>query len=248
MNKWLTTLLICVTGVSGQVTTENGSDPTEIRSRFDLQLVQLTGLGTSDFLGTTISGEYAFTQKFAAGLDVPLVYANISGYAETGIGDIRIKTIYNLLHDDAPDEFFEALSGGVNLYLNTGDAQRGTGIGQSFVAPFLALSYALAEEVRFAPVFRQYITLSKGPTDPDVNELHLQVESVAMFAEMVWIKVVPEAVIDFTGNRIPTYNLRSSLGKMFDANWGILAEFTTNIAGDPRVDYTSNLVLQYLLD
>ena len=248
MSKWLPMLLLCAGGVFGQVRTENGSDPTEVRSRFDLQLVRLTGLGSSDFLGTTVSGEYAFTQKFAAGLDVPLVYANVSGYAETGIGDIRIKTIYNLIYDDSPDEFFEALSGGVNVYLNTGDAERGTGIGQSFVAPYFALSYALAEEIRFAPVARQYITLSKGPTDQDVNELHLQVETVAMFAEMVWIKVVPEAVIDFTGNRIPTYNLRSGLGKMLDGNWGILAEFTTNIAGDPRVDYNSNLVLQYLID
>ena len=211
-------------------------------------MVQLTGLGSSDFLGTTVSGEYALIPKLSAGLDVPLVYANVSGNAETGIGDIRIKTTDNILYDSSPDGFFEALSGGINLYLDTGDAIRGTGIGQSFIAPYLALSYALAEQLRFAPVFRQFITLSKRPNDPDVNETHLQIEGIAIFSEMVWIKVVPEAVIDFTGNRIPTYYLRSSLVKMFNPNWGLVAEFTTNIAGEPRVDYTSNLTLQYLVD
>jgi len=234
--------------ILAQVRTENGSDPTEIRTRLDMQLLRLTGWGSSDFLGTTVSGEYAFTRRFSAGLDLPLVYANVSGVAETGIGDIRIKTAFNFIYENEPDGFFEALSGGINLYLNTGDAERGTGIGQSFLAPFLALSYALAEELRFAPVVRQYFTLSKKPADADVKEIHLQIESIAMFSEMIWIKVMPEAVIDFTGYRIPTYNLHSGLGKMFDSNWGLLAEFSTNLAGNPRVDYTSNLTLQYLFE
>ncbi len=243
-------LLVCTFPILifAQVRTENGSDPTEIRTRLDLRLVQLTGWGSSEFLGTTISGEYAITPRFSAGLDLPLVYAKVSGYPETGIGDIRVTTAFNFIYDNEPDEFFEALSGGVNLYLNTGNAERGTGIGQSFIAPFLAMSYALAEQLRFAPVVRQYFTLSKRTEDEDVNEIHLQIESIAIFSEMVWIKVMPEAVIDFTGYRIPTYNLRSGLGKMFDKNWGLLAEFTTNLAGDPRVDYISNLTMQYLFE
>jgi len=248
MRNCILILLCSINIILAQVRTENGADPTEVRTRLDLQLVQLTGLGSGDFLGTTISGEYAFTPKFSAGMDIPLVYANVSGYSETGIGDIRIKTTYNIVYDSTADEFFEALSGGINLYLNTGDAVRGTGIGQSFIAPHISLSYVLAEQLRVAPVVRQYVTLSKGPNDENVNEMHLQIEGIAVFEEMIWIKVAPEAVIDFTDNRIPTYNIRSSLGKMFDANWGLMAEFTSNIAGDPRVDYTSNLTLQYLFE
>ena len=78
--------------------------------------------------------------------------------------------------------------------------------------------------------------------------MHLMIEGIAIFDNGIWIKVTPEAVIDFEGFRIPTYNLRSSLAKMFDKNWGIVAEFTSNLAGDPRVDFTSNLTLQYLFD
>jgi hypothetical protein len=239
---------ITSTLIFAQVRTENGSDPTEIRTRVDLQLVQLTGLGGGDFMGTTISGEYAFTRKFAAGLDVPWVYTTVDGFAETGIGDIRIMTIYNLVYDDSGDQFFEALSGGINLYLDTGNAQRGTGIDQSLIAPYLALSYALAEQLRVAPVLRQYISLSKGVDNLQINEMHLMIDGIAIFEHGIWIKITPEAVIDFEGDRIPTYNLRSSLGKMLDENWGIVAEFTSNLAGDPRVDYTSNLTLQYLFD
>jgi len=241
-------LFIASSVIFAQVRTENGSDPTEVRTRFDLELVQLTGFGGDDFMGMTISGAYAFSRKFAAGLDVPWVYATVDGFAETGIGDIRIMTIYNLIYDDSGDEFFEALSGGINLYLDTGNAERGTGIGQSFIVPYFALSYALAKQLRVAPVVRQYISMTRDADNTQIDEMHLMIDGIAIFDHGIWIKITPEAVIDFEGNRIPTYNLRSSLGKMVDKNWGIVAEFTTTLAGDPRVDYTSNLTLQYLFD
>ena len=53
--------------VFAQNLTIHGSDPTEIRSRIDIVLAQLTSLANSQFVGTSVLGEYAFNDWFLAG-------------------------------------------------------------------------------------------------------------------------------------------------------------------------------------
>ncbi len=229
--------------VYAQEFTPNGSDPTEIRSRIDVILAQLTSQANSNFVGSTFGGEFAFNSWLSAGLDLPFVYAWFSGRTSTGVGDIRLKILTSLYRVRQP-EFFKALALGLNTHLDTGDADRGTGIGQTIMIPFVASSFELAPELLIIPRIR-YLFSIKEHRD-EIDEIRLDIDNVLAFPEDFWISVMPELIFDLKGIRQTTLNLQSTLGKMLDTNWGVSAVFTTNIFGEPRVESRTYISLRYL--
>jgi len=237
-------LFYCINvNIGSQSLTPNGTDPTEIRSRVDIILAQLTSLANSDFIGTTIGGEFAFNNWLSAGADVPYVYARFSGKTSTGIGDIRLK-ILTLLYRAAQFDLLKAVAGGIEFHLDTGDADRGTGIGQTIVIPHFTASMQLADEFLIIPRIR-YLFSVKEHRD-EIDEIRLDIDNVLAFPEEIWLSIMPELIVDLKGVRQTTFNLQSTLGKMLDRNWGISAVFTTNIFGEPRVESRSYFSLRYL--
>jgi len=237
-------LYFCINvNIAAQGLTPNGTDPTEIRSRVDIILAQLTSLANSDFIGTTIGGEFAFNDWLSAGADVPYVYARFSGKTSTGIGDIRLK-ILTSIYRAGQFELLKAVAGGIEFHLDTGDADRGTGIGQTIVIPHITGSIQLADEFLIIPRIR-YLFSVKEHRD-EIDEIRLDIDNVLAFPEEIWLSVMPELIIDIKGVRQATFNLQSTLGKMLDRNWGISAVFTTNIFGEPRVESRSYFSLRYL--
>jgi hypothetical protein len=223
--------------------TTNGTDPTEIRSRVDIFLAQLTSLANSDIMGTTIAGDYAFTDWLMAGADIPYIYARFSGQASTGIGDMRIRMIARMYRAEKTD-LVKAVAGGIAVHLDTGDADRGTGIGQTIIIPNIAVSLILADELLIIPQLRYLFSVKEY--DNEIDEIRFQIDNVIDFSQEIWLSVMPEMIIDIKGERLTTYNLKSTLGKMLDEHWGISAVFTTNLYGEPRVDSRSHLSLRYL--
>ena len=229
--------------LSAQNLTIHGNDPTEIRSRIDIVLAQLTSLANSQFVGTSVLGEYAFNDWFLAGLDVPYVYAKFEGKTSTGLGDVRLKLLASLYRAQQ-FELLKSVAGGIDVHLDTGDADRGTGIGQTIVIPNVAASMQLAEEFLIIPRIR-YLFSIKEHRD-EIDEIRLDVDNVLAFPEEFWLSVMPELIIDIKGVRQTTMNLQTTLGKMLSEKWGIAAVFTTNIFGEPRVESRSYLSFRYL--
>jgi hypothetical protein len=244
MNKYILILMLSLgITVSAQNLTIHGSDPTEIRSRIDIVLAQLTSLANSQFLGTTVLGEYAFNDWFLAGLDVPYVYARFEGKTSTGFGDVRLKLLASIYR---AEQFglLKAVAGGIDVHLDTGDADRGTGIGQTIVIPNIAASMQLAEEFLIIPRIRYFFSVKEHRDE--IDEIRLDVDNVLAFPEEFWLSVMPELIIDIKGIRQTTLNMQTTLGKMLSDNWGIAAVFRTNLAGEPRVESRSHLSFRYL--
>ena len=100
--------------------TDNGTDPTEIRTRADLFFAQVTSRADWDLFGSQISGTYALNQQFSVGLDLPYFYTDLSGGQQgSGIGDIGIRGKVGL-YRQKEDQFLRSVAAGLKLILDTG--------------------------------------------------------------------------------------------------------------------------------
>ena len=204
-------LLMFSLRIQAQNLTPNGTDPTEIRSRIDIVLAQLSNLGTADFLGAAFSGDYAFNSWFSAGAEIPIVYAHLSGRKATGLGDVSIRMLASVYKANEM-EFTKAVAAGLEVNLDTRDAGNGTGIGQTIIIPYVCASFEFAEEYLIIPQMK-YLFSAKENTN-EIDELRLQVDNVFSFSESFWLSVMPEMIIDIKDERLTTYNLQTTLGKI----------------------------------
>jgi len=244
----LSSLLVEKTNAQGFTykLTANGTDPTEIRSRADLFFAQVTSRASRDLFGSQLSGTYAINPKFSAGIDIPYIYTDLSGGRQgTGIGDIGIRGKVGL-YRQKEEQFLRAVALGINLLLDTGDADQGTGSGEYAIELTLNASYSLAEEILIVPAIGTYSTLGADSSAENENELHLKFLTVLNFEEGIWISVQPELVIDLTGEYQYSLPVRMIIGYMFDDKFGLSAQYTNFVAGDDRVNYFANVDLRYL--
>jgi hypothetical protein len=236
-------LLFFYSASHAQTLTPNGTDPTEIRNRFDIIIAQLTALANSHIMGASIAGEYAINSWLAAGLDMPYVYARFSGGTSTGIGDIRTRILVSLYR--APQfELVKAVATGIDVHMDTGAADRGMGIGRSIVILPIMVSMQLEEGFLIIPRGRYLFSISEH--QDEIDEIRFEIDNVLFFPEEFWISVMPEMIFDLKGIRQSTMNLQSTLGKMISEHWGVAAVFRTNLFGDPRVESRSQLSFRYL--
>lgn len=232
---------------TGYRLSENGSDPAEPRSRFDVILGEATKSANGELFATTVSGDLALARWAAIGAAVPLMYANFanSGWA---LGDIQLNALFRLYHHQDEASWFQSLGAGADLFLNTGDADLGTGLGQYLVTPYLTATFFPARELMIAPLVEELITFGRDDKRKDRNELSIRIINVYTFPAGFWVNLTPELIVDLKGATKNTWTLRNTLGKMTTRNLGFAADFITHIAGEKRFDYIARLNLRYLFD
>lgn len=226
---------------------ENGTDPAEPRSRFDIILGEATKSTNGELFATTVSGDLAFARWGAVGAALPLMYAN---FANTGwaLGDIQLNALLRLYRYQDEASWFQSLGAGADLFLNTGDADLGTGLGQYLVTPYLTATFFPARELMIAPLVEELITFGGDDKRKDRNELSIRIINVYTFPAGFWVNLTPELIVDLKGDTQNTWTLRNTLGKMTTKNLGFAADFITHIAGEKRFDYIARLNLRYLFD
>ena len=239
----LFTLILQLKPLQAQVMTPNGTDATEVRTRIDIILSQLTSLAKSDLMGLQVGGDYALAKWFSIGADVPYAYARFSGSTSTGIGDMGFRFLISSRNEN-DGEFLSAIAGGVEAHLNTGAADRGTGIGQTILMPHIGVSLYLDEAILIIPRLRYLFSVKEE--NNEIDEIRLEINNILNFSEDIWIELEPEFIFDLKGERQGTLNLKSVIGKMIDDNWGVSALYRANIVGDPRIDYMTYFSLRYM--
>jgi hypothetical protein len=230
---------------NGRWVSFNGTDPTDIRSRFDANLARIDLLSAGYILELGGSADLAFSKWGSIGIRVPLVYANFPSTTTTEIGDIGLNGLVALFQKPE-GSIFKALGVGADLTLNTGDVELGTGFGQTIVAPYVSASFYLAEGLLIAPYVKEFISVDKDENGRNINDLSLRVITNYNI-DPIWIRLTPELLIDLLGDKENLYTLRSSLGIMIDEYWGFSADVIYQIAGERRFEYLGQISMRYLI-
>jgi hypothetical protein len=226
---------------------QNGTDPTEVRDRFDADLASLTHVSGNSYLGIQAGGEKAITPWLSFGAEIPFLFADIADGSFGGWGDIQINAKLCFHKSKNIRSYYTASTAGLSLSLETGDYQKGTGLGQYMAMPYIALAYWLDDAWMIAPIVKEYISL--GGTEENVREIHeirLMLRNVFNFSNNIWVTLQPEWIVDINKYNNPQFPLRTVIGKMFDPRWGLSAIFTTYFGGDRRTEYFTSLNLRYL--
>lgn len=221
----------------------NGSDPSEIRSRVDAQIVDVRGLRNRDLAGASLSGVYAIRGKMNIGLSMPLVYSDFDGWLNDGLGDVALHLRYRL---SRPFYAPRAIAIGADLLLKTGNYELGNSYGQYIAAPYITFVYNTEEEFLIAPILRYYFGFDADPGVNRRSELRFQLRSMVSYKNGFWTLLQPEAIFDFTGFNPTSLPLRTEIGKMFSLHWGASAEIIIYLAGKERTNYQAKINIRYL--
>lgn len=234
---------------NGNELSRNGMDPTEARSRIDFLFADVRGVRDRDLFGFTISGNYAFARWGSFGVEVPYLYTNadFSELYEDGWGDVKLEAMA-VVYNRPGERAYKSVAVGAEFLTNTGDYEGGTGLGYYAIAPYVAASFPLAENLFFAPIIRDYVSLGGDEDAGEINELRVQLLSVYEGESGFWIGLQPEVIVDLTGFKFANYPLRTTIGKMVNENLGFAAQLTTDLAGESRVDYLASFRMLYLFD
>jgi hypothetical protein len=123
----------------------NGTDPTEVRDRFDADLAALTHISGNKYLGIQAGGDKIITNWLSLGVQIPFLYTDIADGSSGGWGDVQINARLRFHQSRNKRSYYTASGAGVSIYLETGDYNKGTGLGQYIAVPYLAFSYWLDE-------------------------------------------------------------------------------------------------------
>jgi hypothetical protein len=223
----------------------NGTDPTEPRNRLDAYLTRIELQGAGYILQTTLSGDLAIADWGGVGLRVPLVYADFPSTQTFEVGDIQLNALW-AFYRPRFEGSLDAIAIGVDVFLNTGDVETGTGFGQYILAPYLAASFYPADEIMMTPIIEQFVSLDQDESGKDRNDLSTRLNMTATFEE-IWVTLVPEILFDLTNTRENLWTLRTSIGYMFDPKMGISADFVSQLAGEKRFNYLGRINFRYLI-
>ena len=73
--------------------TPNATDPTEVRTKLNIALAELTSLAGSDLLGMRFSGDYKVASWASLGMAIPFVYTDLKDGQGSGMGDISVNML-----------------------------------------------------------------------------------------------------------------------------------------------------------
>jgi len=226
--------------------TNNGTDPTEPRTRGEFDITRIEPVSAGYILEFPFAGELALRRWVSLGLTVPLVYADFPSSSTFELGDIKLSALISLFQQ--PNEsVFKAIGIGGNFFLNTGDVETGTGFGQPTGSAYIAASFYPAEEIMIAPILQEFISVDQSSEEKKLNELSIRIQSVFNFSEGWWVDLTPELIVDLRSVRDNLWSLRSSIGKMVNKNVGLSADFFYQLAGEKRFEYLGRFKMRYLL-
>jgi hypothetical protein len=244
-------LVLCFQLVSAQKQMQglspNGTDPTEIRDRFDSDLATLTHISGNHYLGIQAGGDKKVSNWLSFGAQIPFLYTDIADGSYGGWGDIQINTRLRFHQSKNKRSYYTASAAGVSVLLATGDYNKGTGFGQYLAVPYISVAYYLDDAWMIVPIVKEYFSLGGAEEGVrEIDEMHFIVRNVFNFSNDIWLTLQPEWIIDINKYNHPQFPLRTALGKMFNTRWGLAAVFTTYFGSQGRTEYFTSLNLRYL--
>jgi hypothetical protein len=242
-------LLICSPDkpLIGQALTKNGTDPTEVRNRIDINIAEVKFTSLGDYMGIGFSGDYALTPYFSIGMGIPLVYADLPDGKVYGVGDADLNSILQL-HNSKGDGAYRRTALGLNLAVPSGDIDDGTGEGAFSLDGYVAVSYFLGDFYMITPLLESTHTFGEDSKSRRVHDLSLRVINTFSMIEGHWVEITPEAFWDLSGDKNPVYVVTSTLGIMLDDKWALAAEFLTPLAGDVGFNSIGRFSVRYLFN
>ena len=227
--------------------TMNGTDPTEPRTRIDINIAEAEFISSGDLFSTRFNADIAFVPWLSIGVGIPYYYAAFPSATASGIGDITLGFLLNVL-DKKHKEVFQAISFGTDFSLKSGDPEAGTGLGQYIATPYLTASFYLADYFMIAPIIQEYYSFGAEPDAQKLNQTSFRIRNVIASEDGHWLALTPDLIIDYEGIYRPTLTLHSSLGYMVDKNWAISGDFVFHVYGDQRFSSLGRLNVRYLFD
>ncbi len=227
--------------------TVNGTDPTEPRTRIDINIAEAKFVSSGDIFATRFNANVAFTDWLSLGLGIPYYYAALPSATVSGIGDIVVGGLVNLI-DKKNKDVFQSIGFGIDVSLNSGDPETGTGLGQYIALPYLAAAFYPVEDIMVAPIIQEYYSFGGTPDDRRLNEMSFRIRNVLSTEDGHWLALTPELIIDYEGIYRPTFTLRTSLGYMIDGNWALSGDFVAHLFGDQRFSSIGRFNVRYLFN
>ncbi|HID40116.1 MAG TPA: hypothetical protein EYP36_11460 [Calditrichaeota bacterium] len=225
--------------------TKNGTDPTEPRTRIDINIAEAQFISSGDLFATRVNGDFAFTDWISVGMGVPYYYAALPSATVSGIGDISVGFLLSFMDKNNKD-LFQSIAFGFDMSLSSGDPESGTGLGQYIAIPYLAAAFYPADDIMVAPIIQEYYSFGKDAGDRRLNEMSFRIRNVLSTEDGHWLAFSPEVIIDYEGIYRTRYMIRTSLGYMFDSNWAISGDFVAHLLGDERFSSIGRFNLRYL--
>jgi hypothetical protein len=232
-------------GNEGWSLSKTGTDPTEVRDRFDFILGEAKFTSDYDLFGFSVFAEKRVLPWLSLGGSVPVIYSHADYTNEFDIGDVNLSLLASF-YSHKNSSLLTRFAFGLKYYLNTGDPDIGTGVGQYYMVPSLKAVFMTPERDAFiAPIIEYYYSINNNPDYLAINKLSFKLNGTLTFNDF-WITVSPQMRFDLNDVYVTTYYLASSLGKMFTSNWGASADFIYRFAGEPDFDYLGRLNIRYL--
>ena len=227
--------------------TINGTDPTEPRTRIDINIAEAKFISTGDLFSTRFNADVAFIHWLSIGVGIPYYYAALPSATVSGIGDITLGFLLNVM-DKKNKDVFQAIGFGMDISLKSGDPETGTGLGQYIATPYLTVSFYPAEDVMVAPIIQEYYSFGGEPDARRLNEMSFRIRNVISTEDGHWLALTPELIVDYEGIYRPTFTFRTSLGYMIDKNWALSGDFIFHLYGDQRFSSLGRFNIRYLFD
>ena len=240
------------------------SDPTAAATHVEIMPEYNKGDGLeSELIRVVVDKDWA-EGKYSVTLELP--YGNYEfedGGKETGIGDLRTRLFWKFY--DAPEKRIVNMVAGLDVFLPTGDEDKGMGLGTSLLVPSVIMTMPMtdASTLFVIPKYKVSLDKTKGRSSPFspgrnpiprreseewISAFELELAYAYDVAKYnAWLFLAPIMEWDM----LPESNednyeltLKGQVGKMF-GKWGLGLEGTTYVAGEKTQDYQARLLYYY---
>ena len=240
------------------------SDPTAAATHVEIMPEYNKGNGLeSELIRLVLDKDWA-EGVYSVTLELP--YGNYEfddGGKESGIGDLRTRLFWKFY--DAPEARVANIVAGIDVFLPTGDEDKGMGLGTAMLVPSLIMTMPLADASTLfvIPKYKQSLDKTKGRSSafsPGRNpiprreseewisafELELAYAyNIARYSAWLFLAPIMEwDLLPEPDEDNYEVTLRGQVGKMF-GKWGLGLEGTTHVAGEKSQDYQARLLYYY---
>jgi hypothetical protein len=266
MNKFavLLSLVLGTVVYAEESKTYNPADVTEAASHIELmpEYNKLTD-GDANLVRLVYDLDWA-NGKYSVTGELPVGQLNLdSGTEETGIGDIRTRFFWKFY--DSPNSRLENMVFNLDVFLPTGDSDKGLGQGTFVIVPSVIFAFPINENFTIYPIPKYKFSTGKTEgsasafppgkspipgreSEEFINAFEIEMSFVYEFKNhSAWMFLAPIYQVDFEPEPDEDnyeLTLRGQVGKMF-GRWGLGLEGTTFLAGEKSQEFQMRLLYFY---
>jgi membrane-associated phospholipid phosphatase len=209
-----------------------GTDPTEIRSRFEFWFGAMDQTGAVEPSAREVTAtlytarfDWAFHPSQLVGVDLQWVQNRQDPYNSCGIGDTVVE--YRLRwHEDTDARWWEprAMSTGIDQSFPTGSASKGTGFDAWVVRPKVTGAWTFVRNVNFYPTFSFYCSPYEK-SDRSMQMIGLETMVEYKFPNGVYFNWAPEFLWDKHSEEDDTANHYFEIGVPLEKDFYIYGQY-----------------------